>query len=94
MEALVRRVVVGNVGGVPGLLVPGQERLGAQFLEYSGADERGEQLLLDDPAELPATDTLPAAQVDDGSAADDLTWAGDLVPVRRVWARRRTAGCA
>ena len=31
VEALVGRVVVGDVGGVPGLLRPGQERLGAKF---------------------------------------------------------------
>ena len=59
MEALVGRVVVGDVGGVPRLLVPGQERLRAQFPEQAGADERGDQLVLDDPAELAPADTVP-----------------------------------
>jgi hypothetical protein len=41
VEVLVGGVVVGDVRGVPELFDPGQERLGAQLLQRSGAGECG-----------------------------------------------------
>ncbi|WP_330302477.1 MULTISPECIES: hypothetical protein [unclassified Streptomyces] len=82
MEALVVGVVVGDVRGVPELFDPGQERLRAQFLQHSGAGERGRELLVD---ELPEgagadADAVSAAQVDEGAGTDRLSGACDVVP--------------
>ena len=44
VEPLVGGVVVRDVRGVPELLVPGQERLGSQFLQHAGAGEGGNEL--------------------------------------------------
>lgn len=67
MDALVCRVVVGDIGGVPQFSGPRQEHLRAQFRQDARADERGYELLLDQAAKRAATRSILAAQVDQGT---------------------------
>src|SRR5437867_10728677 len=84
VEPLVGRVVVRDVGGVPELLVPGQEGLGSQFSQHAGVCEGGYELLVDELPEVAGTDAVLPPEVDQGSGARLLAGLCHLVPAGRV----------
>ena len=84
MEPLVGRVVVGDVRGVPELLVPGQERLGSQLGQHARVREGGHELVGEELPERAGADAFSSPEVDQGASPGLLAGPGDVVPARRV----------
>ena len=75
VEPLIGGVVVGDVRGVPELLVPGHEHLGPEFLQHAGARERGTSSSLMNFRNGAGADAVSSPEVDQGSGSGLLSGA-------------------
>ena len=88
------RVVVRDVRGVPELLVPGHEGLGAELRQRSRLGETGQERRRDELSEVTGADIVTPAELDKRSGADLPVRAPDVVPaggVRRAGVKQGAA---